>query len=112
MFFIACSEINAEVLRTSSPGPRLKWGRARPGVRMSLGRPADAGDDKTNAHSKSTRILIQGVEEFLVAFDEDRKSLVLDLQLVSRGSKRSGGRARDQRAHDSLRLNLENTAPD
>lgn len=69
-------------------------------------------DYKVNLNTRSTRILSQGVEEFRVEFDEDHKSLVLDLQLVERGSKKVGGRARNQRSHASLRLKLENTAPD
>jgi len=71
-----------------------------------------ADDYKSNVNVKSTRILSQGVEEFRVEFDEDHKSMVLDLQLVERGSKRVGGRARNQRSHATLRLRLENTAQD
>ena len=37
--------------------------------------------------------------------------LQLELQLVDRGSKKVGGRARDQRSHASVRMKLENTAP-
>ena len=57
-------------------------------------------------------MLSQAVEEFQVLFDEDLKMLRLELQLVDRGSKKVGGRARDQRTHASVRMKLENTASD
>ena len=65
-----------------------------------------------NANVRSTRVLSQAVEEFQVLFDEDLKMLRLELQLVDRGSKKVGGRARDQRTHASVRMKLENTASD
>lgn len=70
-----------------------------------------AEDFRTNANVASTRVLSQAVEEFQVHFDEDHKMLELELQLVDRGSKKVGGRARDQRSHASVRMKLENTAP-
>lgn len=71
-----------------------------------------AEDFHLNAQVHSTRVLSQAVEQFQVLYDENLKLLRLDLQLVDRGSKKVGGRARDQRSQASVRMKLENTAPD
>lgn len=64
-----------------------------------------------NAQVKSTRVLSQAVEQFQALYDENLNMLQLELQLVDRGAKKVGGRARDQRSQASVRMKLENTAP-
>lgn len=71
-----------------------------------------AEDLHLNAQVTSTRVLSQAVEQFEALYDENLRMLQLDLQLVDRGGKKVGGRARDQRSHARVRMKLENTAPD
>lgn len=71
-----------------------------------------AEDFRLNAQVTSTRVLSKAVEQFEVLYDENLRMLQMELQLVDRGAKKVGGRGRDQRSHASVRMKLENTAPD
>lgn len=71
-------------------------------------------DDRpaNNPGALRTRVLSSAVQQFQANFNEDDKTLEVDLQLVERGGKKTGGRALDQRNQATFRIKLENTAPD